>query len=184
MKYLQSILLGGGNFWITEAVFKNVRGVCRVTPGYTGGYLQNPSYLEVCSGKTGHVEVGQVYFNPQEIDLDTILRIFFDMHNPTTGNTQGVEKGSQYRSYIGCESLEQSNRVHKFINKFLESNDLPKAITTNVEINTTFYEAAYYHHNYYQIHQALPYATRIINPILDRVEAKFEEYYTTPLLAS
>lgn len=184
MKNLESILLGGGNFWITEAVLKNVRGVLRVTPGYAGGYLQNPSYLEVCSGKTGHVEVGQVYFNPQEIDLNSILNIFFDMHNPTTGNTQGVEKGSQYRSYIGCESLEQSKRVQQFIISLTESNIFPKDILTDVEMNTTFFEAEYYQHNYYQINQSQPYAQRIIDPILNRVEAKYQEYYTTPLLAS
>lgn len=184
MKNVESILLGAGSYWITEAVFKKVRGVLRVTPGYAGGYLQNPVYREVCSGKTGHVEVGQVYFNPEEIDLVSILSIFFEMHNPTSGNTQGVEKGSQYRSYIGCESLEQSKRVYQFINMLTESNIFPKAILTEVEMNTSFFEAEYYQHNYYQIHQEQPYATRLINPILNRVEAKFEEYYTTPLLAS
>lgn len=184
MKNIESILLGGGNFWITEAVFKNVRGVLRITPGYAGGYLENPSYLEVCTGRTGHVEVGQLYFNPEQIDLESILNIFFEMHDPTSGIVHGVEKGSQYRSYVGCESLGQLKRIKQFINKLLESNIFPQAILTDVEMNTTFYEAVYYQHNYYQIHKKQPYATRIINPILGKVQAKFQEYYKTPLLAS
>ena len=184
MKNVESILLGGGNFWITEAIFKNLRGVLRVTPGYAGGYLHNPSYREVCSGKTGHVEVAQIYFNPKQIDVQSILDIFFEMHNPTLINQQGVEKGSQYRSYIGCESIQQSKSVQDFVKNLSESNTFPKSICTEVAMNKTFFEAEYFHHNYYQIQKDQPYATRLIAPLLNRVETKYKEYYATPLLAS
>jgi peptide-methionine (S)-S-oxide reductase len=184
MKNIGSILLGGGNFWITEAVYKNLKGVLRVTPGYAGGDLQNPSYLEVCSGKTGHAEVAQVYFDPKQIDLESILQIFFEMHNPTLINKQGVEKGSQYRSYIGCESLQQSKKVKAFIKELPDRNTYDEPICTEVAMNKTFFEAAYFHHNYYEIQREQPYASRLIAPILNRVETKYKNYYTTPLLAS
>lgn len=184
MKNIDSILLGGGNFWITEAVFKNLRGVLRVTPGYAGGYLENPVYREVCSGKTGHVEVVQLYFNPEQIDIRSILDIFFTMHNPSLLNKQGVENGSQYRSYIGCESIQQSKSVQDYVKNLTESNIFPDTICTEIAMNKTFFEAEYFHHNYFEIQIAQPYATQLIAPLLIEIEAKFKEYYTTPLLAS
>ncbi len=184
MKNISTILLGGGNFWITEAIFKNVRGVLRVTPGYAGGYLAAPVYREVCSGRTGHAEVVQIHFNSSQIDLESLLDIFFTMHNPTLENKQGVEKGSQYRSYIGSTSLEQSKIVKDYIRVRQENNTLPNNIATDIELNNVFFEAEYYHHNYYEIHLSQPYAQRLIAPNLQEVEAIFKEYYITPLLAS
>lgn len=184
MKNISSILLGGGSFWISEAVFKNVQGILRVTPGYAGGNLEKPVYREVCSGKTGHVEVVKIQFDSQKIDLTSILNIFFAMHDPTLKNKQGVEKGSQYRSYIGCESLEQSKIVKSFVKKLSESDTFPSEILTELEINQTFFEAEYYHHNYYQINQTQPYTQRIIIPLVEMVEQRFKDYYITPLLAS
>lgn len=184
MKNVSSILLGGGSFWITEAVFKNVQGILRVTPGYAGGSLEKPVYREVCSGKTGHAEVVKVQFDSQKIDVTSILELFFAMHNPTLKNKQGVEKGSQYRSYIGCESLEQSKIVKTFVKKLSESDTFQSDILTELEINQTFFEAEYYHHNYYEINQTQPYTTRLIIPLVQEVEQRFKEYYITPLLAS
>ena len=115
MKNVESILLGGGSFWITEAVFKNLHGILRVTPGFAGGTVDNPLYREVCSGQTAHAEVVQIYYDPKLIDLQSLLAIFFDMHNPTLANAQGVEKGSQYRSYIGCSSIQKAKIVQDYI---------------------------------------------------------------------
>lgn len=184
MKTVSGIILGGGSFWVTEAVFKHVRGVLRVTPGYAGGEEPSPVYREVCSGKTKHVEVIQLYFDPEQIELRSILAIFFAMHNPTISNVQGIEKGSQYRSYIGCESIAQAKSVQDYINNVSESNTFPNQICTEVDMTKSFYEAEYYHHNYYQIQSAMPYAARIIRPLLTDIESQFKEYYTTPLLAS
>lgn len=184
MKNISSILLGGGSFWITEAVFKSVQGILRVAPGYAGGTISNPAYREVCSGQTGHAEVVKVQFDTSKIDVTTILSIFFSMHNPTLRNKQGVEKGSQYRSYIGCESLEQSKIVKDLVKNLVESNTFREEILTDIEINQTFYEAEYFHHNYYEINRDQPYTTRLIIPLMQKIEEKFKDYYKTPLLAS
>lgn len=184
MKNITSILVGGGSFWITEAIFKNVQGILRVTPGYAGGTTSNPVYREVCSGQTGHVEVVKIQFDPLKIDVTSILSIFFAMHNPTLKNKQGVEKGSQYRSYIGCESLEQSKIVRDFVKSLIESNTFHEGILTDIEINQTFYEAEYFHHNYYEINRDQPYTKRLIIPLMREIEEKFKDYYKTPLLAS
>lgn len=182
MENTSTILLGGGNFWITEAIFKGLNGVLRVIPGYTGGNIPHPVYRQVCSGKTGHVEGVKVFFDPEKIDLSSILSIFFEMHDPTLIDKQGVEKGSQFRSYIGCQTLEQLHLVQKYCKTVQKEKEAP--IATQAELNFNFYEAEYYHHNYYEIQNMQPYAQRIIAPLLEKIRLIFKDYYKTPLLAS
>ncbi len=172
---MQSIYLGGGCFWCTEAIFKKVKGVKSVTPGYIGGRTNNPTYEEVCSGNTGHVEVIECNFNDKYIGLNDILNIFFSTHDPTQLNRQGNDIGTQYKSAIYCTNESQKVRVEDFIKSIehLFSNK----IVTQVSLSKDFFKAEDYHFNYYNLNMNAPYCQIIIKPKL----LKFKEQFKTKL---
>jgi len=175
----QSIVLGGGCFWCTEAVFKMIKGIIAIVPGYAGGEKPQPSYEEVCNGTTGHAEVVKVEYYTDQIAFDQVLTIFFASHNPTTMNRQGHDVGTQYRSIILYSTPEQKELSEKFITDLNSSNEHGDPIVTEVKPLTEFYEAEEYHHDYYAKHPDQAYCTAVINPKLDKVKAKFEKLLQT-----
>jgi peptide-methionine (S)-S-oxide reductase len=176
--------IAGGCFWCTEAVFKNLRGVQEVVPGYMGGSVPNPTYEQVCDGHTGHAEVVKVYYDDTVISTDDLLDIFFATHDPTTLNKQGNDIGTQYRSVIfytqdqvphGKEKLnDQGEEIHvqsaieRAIARAQESYSKP--IVTEVVAATTFYPAEEYHQNYYNLHTNAPYCQVVISPKLEKLQ--------------
>ena len=142
---------GAGCFWGVEARFREVPGVIEATSGYMGG-TPNPSYEAVCTGTTGHAEVVQVQFNPGEVDFETLLALFFEMHNPTTLNRQGPDIGSQYRSVVFFHSAAQESAAHKAIGDINQSGRWSQSLVTQVEPAAQFWPAEEYHQRYLEKH--------------------------------
>ena len=169
------IVLGGGCFWCTEAVFKMLRGIISVEPGYAGGHKENPTYEEVSSGKTGHAEATKIEYDPKSISLETLLTVFFATHDPTTLNRQGNDVGTQYRSIILYSSDTQKKISEDFIKKLDNSSKEGKPVVTDVKKLEKFYPAEDYHKNYYENHKNQSYCQVIINPKLKKVQEKFAD---------
>ncbi len=165
--------LGGGCFWCVEAVFDELKGVVGVESGYSGGTVPNPTYQEVCTGKTGHAEVVQITFNPQSISYRDILRIYFTVHDPTTLNRQGNDVGTQYRSVIFYHDEEQE-RIAKEVMKEIEAEKIwTGPIVTELSPFTVFYEAEDYHQEYFANNPNQPYCRAVVAPKV----AKFRKMY-------
>ncbi|MEM0157798.1 MAG: peptide-methionine (S)-S-oxide reductase MsrA, partial [Thermoplasmataceae archaeon] len=145
----QTIYLGAGCFWCTEAAYRSIRGVEDITPGYSGGNLENPTYRQVCSGNTGHIEVARVVFNPEITGLEQILEIFFSIHDPTSVDKQGADVGEQYRSVIFYTSEYQKKFAVDFIKRLQDQKQFNRPIVTQVLPFKNFYPAENYHLNYY-----------------------------------
>lgn len=169
-----TITLGAGCFWCVEAVFQQVKGVYTVTSGYSGGFVKNPAYREVCNGTTGHAEVCQLTYNPAEISVEELLEIFFKTHDPTTLNRQGNDVGTQYRSAIFYHNENQKNIAEKTIKALDESGAFSNKIITEVTAFKNFYPAEDYHNNYYNLNSGEPYCRYIIAPKLDKFNAVFK----------
>lgn len=172
--HTEVVVLGGGCFWCTEAVFQKLVGVRDVKSGYTGGKIKNPTYREVCSGLTGHNEVIRVEYDPELISLESLLEVFFTVHDPTTLNRQGNDVGTQYRSGIYYTHADQKNRIDHFVKKVASSlwND---PIVTEVKALDVFYEAEDYHHDYYNQNSGQAYCQFIINPKLAKLRSGFQK---------
>ncbi len=156
--------LGGGCFWCVEAVFDELKGVEKVESGYSGGHVDNPTYHEVCMGTTGHVEVVQVTFDPEEISFRDILSVFFATHDPTTRDRQGADVGPQYRSAVLYHDEEQKRVAEEYIVE-LEADGIWNApIVTEVTAFEKFYVAEEYHQNYFEDNPGQPYCQVIIAP--------------------
>jgi len=166
-------VFGGGCFWCTEAVFRMLRGVISVTPGYAGGTLPNPTYEQIFGGKTGHAEVVRIEYNPFDISYNDLLTVFFATHDPTTPDRQGNDIGTQYRSLILYTADEQKAQAEQFIKHLNESTPEGAPIVTAVEPLEQFYEAEDYHKNYYTRNTAQPYCQIVINPKLEKVQKQF-----------
>jgi peptide-methionine (S)-S-oxide reductase len=171
----ETIILGGGCFWCTEAVFKMLKGVVSVLPGYAGGTTPNPTYQSVCGGNTGHAEVVEVQYDADIIKLEDILTVFFGSHDPTTVNRQGNDVGTEYRSIILYTTEEQKEVVELFIKEINDSNELGKPIATEVTPLEKFYVAEDYHKDYFENNRSNPYCIVAINPKLEKVQKKFAE---------
>lgn len=164
---------GGGCFWCLEAVFLQLRGVISVQSGYAGGRRPNPTYEEVCAGDTGHAEVVRVTFDPSVISFDDLLDVFFTIHDPTTLNRQGADTGTQYRSAVFYESLEQEQQVRHKIRELAGERTWPDPIVTEVALLTHFWPAESYHDNYFARNQQNPYCAAVIAPKV----AKARKYF-------
>ena len=173
---IQKATLGGGCFWCMEAVFQRLNGVLEVYSGYMGGETENPSYKEVCTGKTGHAEVIQITFDIQRISFDDLLDIFFEMHDPTTLNRQGNDVGTQYRSVIFYHTPEQQKKALEKIRQLEKSKVHQKKIVTQVLPAQTFYKAEAYHQNYYNLNPEQPYCKLVINPKIEKLNKMFAKY--------
>lgn len=170
---LETAVFGGGCFWCTEAVFQRLRGVKKVTSGYAGGSLPNPSYEAVSTGTTGHAEVIKVEYDPDEISYPDLLDVFFGTHDPTTLNRQGNDVGTQYRSVIFYANDEQKEKAEKAIQELSAQNVFDKPIVTTLEPLGTFYEAESYHKDYYNQNQSKPYCQVVISPKVKKLREKF-----------
>lgn len=166
--------LAGGCFWCLEAVFDELRGVETVESGYSGGNIQNPSYEQVCVGETGHAEVIQITFDPKTIAFQTLLEVFFSVHNPTTLNQQGADEGTQYRSAIFYHSPEQKAIAESVIKKINTSKVWNSSVVTEVVPFVTFYRAEDYHQDYYNRNNKQSYCQMVISPKVAKVRKQFQ----------
>ena len=177
MAQTDSIVLGGGCFWCTEAVMKPLRGVERVVSGYANGHVKNPTYREVCSGRTGHNEVVEVTFDPDVVSLHDLLGVFFATHDPTTLNRQGADRGTQYRSGVYTTSDEQREVAEAVIAEVEGAFDDP--IVTEVEPLDVFYPAEDYHQDYFERNPAQPYCAAVIAPKVAKLRSRYLDKLAT-----
>ena len=158
-----------------EAAINQLEGVQSVVSGYMGGRIPNPSYEQVCSGRTGHVEVAQVTFDPETISYDDLLHVFFTLHDPTTLNRQGNDVGEQYRSVIFYRDEEQHKTAQKVIEELTKEQVFSKPIVTAVEPASTFYPAENYHQNYFANNPYQPYCVAVVFPKVKKIREKFAQ---------
>ena len=169
--------IGGGCFWCTEAVFQQMRGVRRVESGYSGGAVHNPTYEQICTGKTGHAEVVRLEFDPAVISYKELLEIFFTIHDPTTLNRQGNDAGTQYRSVIYFHDAEQKAIAQQVMKAMTEVWDDP--IVTELSEVPMFYLAEAYHQNYFRQHPQQGYCSVVVAPKV----AKARKLFASKLIA-
>jgi len=172
MAVLEKALLGGGCFWCIEAVYARVQGVERVRSGYAGGKRPNPTYESVCTGVSGHAEVVEITFDPTRISYDALLSIFWNIHNPTTLNAQGADKGTQYRSVIYY--YEEKQKACALLSIQEEQKNWEDPIVTELSSVPEFFEAENYHQNYYDNHRMQGYCQMVIQPKIVKFMKKFE----------
>ncbi len=165
--------LGGGCFWCLEAVFEQLRGVREVVSGYAGGDVPNPTYQQVCSGRTGHAEVVQITFDPAEIAFRELLEVFFTLHDPTTENRQGADVGTQYRSIVLYHDDVQRQTAEDVIREFEDADVWNDPIVTEVEPLSDFYAAEAHHQEYYRNHTWQPYCQVVIAPKVAKLRQTF-----------
>ncbi len=171
----ETIALGGGCFWCTEAVFKELDGILSVEPGYAGGNVENPSYRQVCSGNTGHAEVVKLVFDPETISVKDILEVFFATHDPTSVNRQGADVGTQYRSIILYSNIKQKEAAESLMNEISSETIFSKPIVTELKELGAFYSAEDYHRDYFESNPFEPYCQFVISPKLQKFRKKFKE---------
>ena len=160
----KSAVFGGGCFWCTEAIFKMVKGVASVTPGYAGGHIDSPTYSQVCSGSTGHAEVIKVDYDPDQISYEDLLEVFWQAHDPTTKDRQGNDVGTQYRSIILYQGEDQKRMAEESMAKLNASGIFKKPAVTEIEPLGEFYKAEDYHRDYFANNPNQPYCRAIIAP--------------------
>ncbi len=171
----ETVTLGGGCFWCTEAVFLRLKGVESVKSGYSGGHIKNPAYREVTTGSTGHAEVVQVTFDPSVISFREILEVFFTVHDPTTLNRQGADVGTQYRSAIFYHTPEQKVIAEKMILDLENEKVFDNRVVTEVTPFSAFYPAEDYHDNYYARNKNQPYCSIVISPKIKKLEKYYKD---------
>jgi peptide-methionine (S)-S-oxide reductase len=167
--------LGGGCFWCLEAAFKELRGVNAVMSGYAAGHVPNPSYYAVCGGSTGHAEVVQVKFDPDQISYSDLLHVFFTIHDPTTLNRQGNDVGTQYRSIILTHSDAQKAQAEAVMKELTEAKIWGRKLVTQVEPLTAFYEAEEEHHDYFARNPWSGYCQVVVEPKVVKVRKQFAD---------
>ncbi len=168
-------ILGAGCFWCIEAIFQQLKGVESVKSGFSGGFVKNPSYREVCNGTTGHAEVAEIVFNPEVISFAEILEIFWKVHDPTTLNRQGNDVGTQYRSAIYYTSEIQKKIAEDYKKQLDSSGTFMNPIVTEITPFETFYPAEDYHTNYFNLHGEEQYCQFVVRPKVEKFQAKFKD---------
>jgi peptide-methionine (S)-S-oxide reductase len=172
---METATLGGGCFWCLEAVYDEMEGVSSVESGYMGGHVDNPDYHAVCTGKTGHVEVVQVTFDPGVTSYREILEVFFSIHDPTSMDRQGNDAGTQYRSVIFTHSEEQRRTALQLIAELDADGLAGRKVVTQVRPASTFYEAEAYHQEYFKKNPGQGYCSFVVAPKLKKFREKFAE---------
>ena len=165
--------LGGGCFWCLEAVFELLRGVEKVESGYSGGATPEPTYKEVCTGRTGHAEVVQVTFDPKTVSFRDVLNVFFGTHDPTTLNRQGADVGTQYRSVIFYHTPQQKQIAEQRIADLNQAKIWGAPIVTQVVPFETFYRAEDYHQEYFRNNPRQPYCQGVVSPKVAKFRKQF-----------
>jgi peptide-methionine (S)-S-oxide reductase len=164
---------GAGCFWCVEACFKDLDGVLEVIPGYSGGSTLNPTYNEVCNGKTGHAEVARVVYNADQLSFEDLLEVFWFVHDPTTLNRQGNDIGTQYRSAIFYHDENQKIIAHNIKEKLEHERVWNSPIVTEISELINFYQAENYHHNYFQNNPDQPYCSAVVRPKVEKFRKIF-----------
>jgi methionine-S-sulfoxide reductase len=172
---LETIVIGGGCYWCVEAVYENLMGVKSVVSGFSGGTVNNPTYDEVSSGRTGAAEVVQITYDANSTDLDEIFKVFFTVHDPTTLNRQGADIGTQYRSVIFYKNEKQKLAAQTIINDLKKAKVYKSPIVTTLEPFSRFYKAEEYHQNYYENNKNQPYCQMVIQPKIKKFEKVFKD---------
>jgi methionine-S-sulfoxide reductase len=172
---IETATFGTGCFWCTEAVFQQLEGVIKVTSGYSGGHVVNPSYEDVCNKTTGHAECLDIEYDKTKISFDELLEVFWKSHDPTTLNRQGNDVGPQYRSVIFYHNNEQKEKAEKYKEELNRSGIFDKPIVTEIEPFTVFYPAENYHQNYYNDNGSQPYCSYVIRPKVEKVQKLFRD---------
>ena len=170
---MDTITLGGGCFWCVEAVLKPLRGVASVVSGYAGGTVKNPTYREVCYGKTGHAEVVRVTYDPTQLSTRDLLTVFMTTHDPTTLNRQGADRGTQYRSVIYYESEAQREAAEAVVRELTDGSVFADPIVTEIAPLDVFYPAEDYHQDYYAQNAAQPYCQAVIAPKVAKLRSRY-----------
>ena len=170
---LSTAVFGAGCFWCVEAVFQQVNGVIKIESGYTNGDVKNPTYREVCYGKTGHAEVCKIWFDSSKVSFETLLSIFWQTHDPTTLNQQGNDIGTQYRSAVFYNSDYQKQLAEKYKTDLDKSGAFAKPIVTEITAINNYYTAEDYHQNYYNQNNDQPYCQFVIAPKLEKFKKVF-----------
>jgi peptide-methionine (S)-S-oxide reductase len=168
-------ILGAGCFWCVEAVFQQLDGVLKVSSGYSGGTVPNPTYEQVCSKTTGHVEVCQIVYDPEKINFDELLEVFWKTHDPTTPDQQGNDRGPQYRSVVFYKNKEQKKLAEEYKEALNKSGAWPNPVITGIEPLKNFYLAENYHQNYFNTNPDQMYCRYVIQPKLEKFEKVFKD---------
>lgn len=166
--------LGSGCFWCTEAIFETLKGVVSVTSGYAGGTVENPTYEQVCTGKTGHAEVVQIRYDPKVIQYEELLEVFFLTHDPTTLNRQGNDIGTQYRSVIFCHNERQKEIAQQIKTELDRSGAWDNPIVTEIVPFSAFYPAEDYHQDYFAKNPDKAYCQAVIRPKIEKFRKVFK----------
>ncbi len=172
---LDTITLGAGCFWCTEAIFQSLEGVYTVESGYCNGSIKNPSYKEVCSGRTGHAEVARITYDPNVIAFKELLEVFWQTHDPTTLNRQGADVGTQYRSGVYWHTEEQRDIAEKYKKRLDESGAFNDPIVTEIVKVDMYYPAENYHQNYFNENGDQAYCNFVIRPKMEKFKKAFGE---------
>ena len=170
-----TVTFGSGCFWCTEAVFQRLRGVEKVVSGYMGGHQDNPTYNQICQGNTGHAEVIQVQYDPQKIQFEELLEVFWKTHDPTTLNRQGADIGTHYRSAIFYHADNQKELAEAYKKKLDEAAVFDNPIVTEITPATTFFPAEEYHQDYYNLNPYQGYCSVVIRPKIEKLEKVFAD---------
>jgi peptide-methionine (S)-S-oxide reductase len=173
MPTTETAILGGGCFWCVEAAIKQLEGVISVRSGYMGGRTANPTYQQVCSGKTGHVEVAEITFDPSVLSYNDLLHVFFTLHDPTTLNRQGNDVGEQYRSVIFYRDEAQKKTAEEVIVELTRDQVFSDPIVTAIEPASTFYVAEDYHQDYFANNPNQPYCAYVVAPKVKKIREKY-----------
>ena len=176
----QRITLAGGCFWCLDAAYRPLRGVLRVECGYSNGHAQNPSYHDVCTGQTGHAEVIRLDFDPDALPLDTVLDVFFAMHDPTTPNRQGNDVGPQYRSGIYTHDAAQLAAARSYVQRLHDQAVFADRIVTEVEPESNYSTAEAEHQDYFAHHPYQGYCAAVIAPKVDKLRKRYAALLRQP----
>jgi len=168
-------VLGGGCFWCLDAVFRELNGVTEVASGYSGGTSADPSYEEICTGRTGHAEVVKITFDPAVLSFRDLLTVFFTIHDPTTRDRQGNDVGTQYRSVVFCQSAEQRATTQAVIAALDGKKLWPAPIVTEIAGDAPFYPAENYHQDYFEQNARQPYCMVVVAPKVAKFRKAFAE---------
>lgn len=170
----ETATFAGGCFWCTEAVFERLAGVKKVSSGYTGGHVANPTYAQVCEGDTGHAEGIQIVYDPKVITFEQLLDVHFHTHDPTTLNRQGYDEGTQYRSSVFYHNEKQKTAAKKMIDKLNASGEFDDPIVTKLEELKKWYKAEDYHQEYFRLNPNAGYCRAIIRPKMAKFRARYK----------
>lgn len=174
MASVDTATFAAGCFWCVEAVFQNLKGVQSIISGYSGGFVPNPTYKQVCSDTTGHAEACQIVFDPKIVSYDELLEVFWKVHDPTTMNRQGNDEGTQYRSSVFYHNDEQKKLAEHYKKELNASGAFNAPIVTEIVPFKTFYKAENYHQNYYNENGSQPYCKFVIQPKVEKFKKAFK----------